>query len=470
MIICLDALRPDAICPELMPNLQGLQEQAFRFTRHRAAFPSDTRPNAACLVTGTDCAGHGIVGNAFRVDLGDARQLIDTGVGDNVAEMDRKIEGGIFTAVTLAELLAGEGRKLSVVSSASTGTTRLLNHDFRLGAGHVTLHCHDETASFPAELAARVAERFGPPPPESAPDLAAVGYGIDAFLSEVWPCLRPEVCLFWFNEPDVSYHSFGPLGLESRNMLKALDAQIGRLLDWWRVQEPMALILLSDHGQIATSFAVDVIGGLRAAGFDACQAGEGDGEGAVQVVPGGIVQLYAAQAAEVDLLAQWLDAQAWCGLIFSRDPRKGTLPFDIVGYGCDRSADLAFTFRTGQKDGHPVTPYFYPEPVVGMHGGLGAKETEATLLIAPRQAAPGGTADTPSCTADILPTLCKLLGMTEPESARGQSLIDAGSLRPHAAEWRRRRLTASTARRQQELYVFEAGGRRIVDFGTVYTS
>ncbi len=52
LIVAFDALRPDMVTPALMPNLTAFAEAGVRFSRSRAAFPSETRVNQTALVTG----------------------------------------------------------------------------------------------------------------------------------------------------------------------------------------------------------------------------------------------------------------------------------------------------------------------------------------------------------------------------------------------------------------------------------
>jgi len=65
LIVAFDALRPDMVTPELMPNLTAFAETGVRFSHSRAAFPSETRVNQSTLVTGCYPVRHGIVGNGI---------------------------------------------------------------------------------------------------------------------------------------------------------------------------------------------------------------------------------------------------------------------------------------------------------------------------------------------------------------------------------------------------------------------
>lgn len=464
LIVCIDALRPDAVTEALTPNLYNLSKRAVLFENHHSAFPSDTRPNAATLVSGVNCGRHGVMGNAFRLKLDDGtHELVDTGSSLRIGDIDARLADGLFGVPTLGQILQREGLGYAVVSSASTGTTRLLRHKFHSNSRHVTLHCHDLKASYPQDFASAVAAQFGMPPPVAAPDLVAIDYGITVFLDFIWPRLQPDVSLFWFNEPDVSYHAYGPFAEETQQTLLALDVQIGRLIDWWRDQNPMPLIILSDHGQIDTSEQIDVIKLLQNAGFD---AGGIEQKGPdVGVVPGSFVQLYVRTKSKIPDLIIWLEKQAWCGVIFSKYPYQGAFSFSVVGYDHDRAADLAFTFKASPTHSGAETPYFTGKDLRGTHGGLDEMETQAVFMVAPDQTCSGARCDLPTSTCDILPTLLNLLGLPNPAGVSGQSLIDHANGGPAQLTRVRRIVQTRSENRRQVLELSGDAENPVVHWG-----
>ncbi len=52
LIVAFDALRPDMVTPELMPNLCAFAAAGVRFSHSRATFPTDPRVNQAAPVPG----------------------------------------------------------------------------------------------------------------------------------------------------------------------------------------------------------------------------------------------------------------------------------------------------------------------------------------------------------------------------------------------------------------------------------
>ena len=53
LIVAFDALRPDMVTPELMPNLTRFAGEGVRFANNRSTYPTETRVNQTTLVTGT---------------------------------------------------------------------------------------------------------------------------------------------------------------------------------------------------------------------------------------------------------------------------------------------------------------------------------------------------------------------------------------------------------------------------------
>ena len=65
LIIVFDALRPEFLRPDLMPNLHGFAQHGVRFTNSRSTYPTETRVNQSAVLTGCTPRKHGIVANRF---------------------------------------------------------------------------------------------------------------------------------------------------------------------------------------------------------------------------------------------------------------------------------------------------------------------------------------------------------------------------------------------------------------------
>ena len=51
LIVVLDALRPEFVTPELMPNLHAFAQAGVRFANSRSTFPTETRVNQSAVTT-----------------------------------------------------------------------------------------------------------------------------------------------------------------------------------------------------------------------------------------------------------------------------------------------------------------------------------------------------------------------------------------------------------------------------------
>ena len=128
LIISFDALRPDMVTPELMPNLCRFASEGTRFPEARSSFPTETRVNQTSLVTGCYPERHGIVGNRFQDAVASPGKLFNTGDETQLAEGDRRLGGKLVDVPVLGELLDAQGLSYAVISAGTPGGTRMLNH------------------------------------------------------------------------------------------------------------------------------------------------------------------------------------------------------------------------------------------------------------------------------------------------------------------------------------------------------
>lgn len=52
LIVVFDALRPEFVRPDLMPNLSAFADQGVRIENCRSTFPTETRVNQTAVLTG----------------------------------------------------------------------------------------------------------------------------------------------------------------------------------------------------------------------------------------------------------------------------------------------------------------------------------------------------------------------------------------------------------------------------------
>lgn len=436
LIVTFDALRPDMVTPELMPNLCAFAEAGVRFSHSRSTFPTETRVNQTSFVTGCHPARHGIVGNKFMDPVASPGKLFNTGDEDQLAEGDRRLNGKLVDVPVLGEILDQHGMKLAVISAGTPGGTRMLHHKAEaLGAFRLSLHRPD--ASVPAEKIAQVIERVGPIPPHEIPTLSWLTYTVDAYIDYVEPELMPEVTVLWLCEPDNSYHHKGIGSPDNLAAIRHADAEFGRILKWRETSglgERLQVLTISDHGQIAVAGeALDLAAKLSEAGFSVGEAvdeaAEGNADLALALDSAGGINVRDNDPEITAAVVAWLRQQPWCGPVFTRTDTGG-LAQSLINLDHPRAPDIALALRsddsvngfgqrgaTAHDSGYPVDG--------GLHGGLHELELATWFAASGDAFRCAETSDLPTGIVDILPTVLHLLDLEVPADLQGRLLREA---------------------------------------------
>ena len=476
ILIGLDGFRPEMMSPALTPNLAALAKGGVLCTHHRSVFPSETYVNVASILTGVSPGAHGIVANKFfdpRIDrsepwAGNRVDMIDAGVA--------AYDGQLLTAPSLGDRLSRVGKRLWVFSGNSPGSARLKHPRVADCPGHLVIVGQRIDASRPKEQTERLIARLGRPP---RPAVQGETFGVQRYLTDAFLHLAaqdalPEAVVLWFGEPDHSYHTFG-LGAEpTLAALRAVDGELGRVIDWWRAHpeyERIQLIVTSDHGHITQTEPVDTAGLFAEAGFRVATYLDDNAE--LALVPGyaGNLRVRRGDPGLLRAAAEALMAHPATGLIFTSggDGVEGTVPgtFDrrLILLEHLRSPDITFTLRAEDTEdlyGFTGTCHFDNDlPAgVGYHGGLHPAEMAPLLVMAGSAFASGRTTAVPSAVTDILPTILSLLGEEE-AGVEGRMLTDAASDETATVE----QLCVGHGGYRQELAFTRWGERRYLDHG-----
>ena len=260
IIVTFDGLRRDMITPALAPTLTRFLAHGTDFPLSRSVFPSATRVNAAALSAGAAPLHTGLVANKFFDQSVFTDRVIHTGKYEHYLAAQEAYGGRFIDTETLGERAAQAGLNVAVVSTASAGTTSLLNPKAR-ELGHVILSLRDWNASTPREIADYALERFGPLPPKAKPNIGQIKCQTDMLLGYVLPELKPDITFVWFSDPDSTYHPCGLGSPESREAIKNVDAQFERILSWVHASpeaERYQIFVMSDHGQITAKTNIDI--------------------------------------------------------------------------------------------------------------------------------------------------------------------------------------------------------------------
>lgn len=405
IVVVVDGLRPDQVTPAGMPRLHALASRGVRFTRHHAVFPTVTRVNAATFVTGVLPSRHGLLGNSIYIPSADPLRPIDTADHEALLKV-AATDGQLLTAPTLGQMLAKAGKRLLVVSSGSSGSALLLSPTD--DAGTVL---HTEFAR-PASWRAKSVALLGPTPAAGLPNAARNRYATDLLLRIGLPEVRPDVVFVWYSDPDTTAHARGLDAPETRAALAAVDVEIGRVEDWLRAEGRLAatnLLVTSDHGFVTHTGGFD-LAALVKPFVRTLSNGTPD-----IVVAGGAIHFRTPpDDARLAALVTALQRSPAVGAIFTRrGPVRGTLAFDLIGWGHPRAADIL------------VSPAWTDAVVGGVrgtstangragHGSASPFEVTNTLIAVGPDFRERAVSDVATGNVDITPTVLRLAGTESP--------------------------------------------------------
>lgn len=471
ILVVFDGLRPDLVNPDLTPNMMRVAARGTWFRQARSVFPPVTRVATTSIATGAPPAVHGIVGNKFFHSPAFSDRIFDTSRVDHIRRAEEAHEERFVVPDTFADVLAAAGKRVAVIHTGSAGATHLINPRARSN-GHWTFSVLGPDNSPTPEAVDEVVSRLGPLPERTLPRFAELTYASRVMTEHVLPTIMPDVAVIWFNEPDTTFHYKEIGSPEADAVIRHVDAELGRILDWLDAQpdaDRTLVILASDHGQIATSDACALFDRGRSEGF---AIGQGDKlDGATFTVTGGRsgeVRILNGSADDLSHIARWLLDQEEVSHVFSRGNGMlgsvpGTLSLDAVGLGHDRSPNLFFTMashRGADHRGLPGVGLMTPGDVTvggGQHGGLNPHELNSFLIVGRRDAARQGQVDDPAGIIDIAPTILGALGLAPAPSMVGRNLLDDPREEPRV-----QRLSVSAAGRARHVDVVDQDGRRFI--------
>ncbi|QPH54952.1 alkaline phosphatase family protein [Pontivivens ytuae] len=416
ILVVFDGLRRDMATDANTPTLARLLREGADFPDARSVFPTMTRVNSAAMASGCVPARTGIVANQFFDPAVFPDRLVHTGMIPDVEAAMRAYADRFVEPDSLGDILARHGKRLAVLTTASGGTTRMLNPRVATNGG-LSLCLRDWESSRPRPEACAIHDRFGPPPGIDLPATALTERLGDIFVDYVLPEIAPDVAILWFGDPDYTFHYAGLGSPRSITAMQAVDAQLARIVE---AAPDSRIVVASDHGHVNTAEHLAAEDHLRAAGFDLAPTAVGPSGAALQV--GGA-------SGDIADLAAFLQEQDWCGAIFTKDALAGTFDRALILNDHPRTPDLLYTLASTDAPGPhgiPGTTRFVGSELKekgSTHGGLHRFETNTVLgLHGPgiRQT----TSDLPCGVIDVAPTILHLLGLDAPEMS-GRVLTEA---------------------------------------------
>jgi arylsulfatase A-like enzyme len=356
------------------------------------------------------------------------------------------------------------------VGSGTSGAALLLNHSV---AGGAIVH---QEYTRPPELAPRVLERLGPPPPRAMPNAAQNRRAVDAYLTLGVEELRPDVTLMWISDPDTTAHTRGIGAAPTREALTLVDGEIGRIEDTLRAKgllERTNLVVTSDHG-----FSTHT-GQLKLAALvDPFVRPMSDGSPDIVVAEGAIHFRGGADARVAGIVAA-LQRRPEVGAIFTRaGPRgghegvvPGTLSLAAVRWNHRRSAEILVSANwTREKNDAGYEGKSTQSGVAG-HGTSSPHDIHIPLIAAGPDFRENAVSQVPTSNADVAPTLLRLLNLEAPPTMTGRVIEEGLRNGPSPASVRIDRVsqTVKTPDGSYELtaHFTVAAGHRYLDFTEV---
>lgn len=217
LLVSLDAFRWDYNKIYNTPNLNKLAQDGVKADRMFSSFPTVTFPNHYSIATGLYPDHHGLIDNSFSApDLGLFYRM-----GDRTAVENPAFYGGEPIWVT------AEKQGVRAASFFWVGSEAPVE-----GMHPTYWKKYDKTVTF-EERIDTVIKWLGYPPDK-----------------------RPELVTLYFDEPDATSHTFGPVSPQTRKVVERLDSLMGVLrlkISALPEAKKINLIILSDHGMEAVS-------------------------------------------------------------------------------------------------------------------------------------------------------------------------------------------------------------------------
>ena len=338
--------------------------------------------------------------------------------------IDAGTGGDLLTAPSLGEILEAEGLTFFAASSGSSGSATFLNHR---GAGAGLVH-HD--FAVPEDLGAMAAEKLGPVPriADGSSAVPLVARAVDALLLIGVDEADADVMAAWLTEPDGTAHATGMGSPETVEVLAAVDAEIGRLLDGLAergVLDRTNLIVTADHGFTTSLGSVSLTRLLVDAGL------KGSSASMDVVVAGGAIHVREGGEERVEAIVRLLQVTDWVGAVFTRGAEgsdlgahPGTLAFSAVGWDHARSADILVSAGWTDEENEFGVRGAVLTPGVAGHGSASPWDIRSAFAADGPSIKDFQTSPIPTGNVDIVPTVLELLGRSVPAGLDGRVLSE----------------------------------------------
>lgn len=425
LVIIFEGLRPDYVNRELMPHLYKLARRGVEFRSHHAVLPLSAAVSAASISTGTFPDKHGMVGDTLYFPGVWPGTTLDSQDPGDLARIERSTGGALLTSVTLGELLQTMGRKIFVTGSGSPGAAMLLNHRARAGAIVHRLYTR------PRALAAQARVALDNLAQTERPAIVDHRWAIDSFLNIGLDVVHPTVSFIWFSDPLRIQLIEGAGSPGTLEVLGALDAELGRLLQALKSRDLLKstnIIVTSTRGFSSPEGTGDLDELMRENDL------LGPEDSPEAVVIGNSIFVKDHDRAKIRAIVERLQRTPWVGPVFIQQARPthpegfvlGALSLQAIHADHARAPDILVTPNWSDRPnrfGYPGTTS--ASPSMAFYGSTSPHDLDAVLIAAGPDFRRGKKIDLPTSIVDLAPTLCYLSGIEPPLSMDGRVLREA---------------------------------------------
>jgi arylsulfatase A-like enzyme len=435
VVIVWDGMRPDFVSEETTPTLTQLARQGVTFRNHHAVYLSTTEVNGTALATGVYPGESGVIANKeFRPAI-DASKYIKTESLAAVRKGDELTGGHYLAFPTVAETFHSHGLRTAIAGAKGVA---LLHDRAARGADSLGVDLFAGKA-LPEGYAERIKRTLGEFPAEHLTTTNWDRWTVQALLGTLWEEQVPAFSLLWLSEPDQSQHESGPGSPPLIAAIRHSDAVLADVLaalDRKGLAKDTDIIVVSDHGFSTIGENAKVAEALNEHGFNAYRSvpPAGARKGDIMVVGnGGSVFLYVIdhQASVVERVVRCLQAQPFCGVVFTQTRVEGAFRLHDVRLDSSAAPDIVLSLRwkpdksTNGTPGLICSDYGQYSPGQGMHGSLSPFDMHNTCVAAGPDFRQGLQDDVPSGNIDIAPTILWILGVEPKQRPSGRVLRDA---------------------------------------------
>ncbi|WP_160164700.1 alkaline phosphatase family protein [Pedosphaera parvula] len=426
VVVVWDGMRPDFVSPENTPNLWKLAADGVTFANHHPVYLSATEVNATAIATGGYPGNSGVIANKeYRPEI-DVRKMIHMESVDSIRKGDEVTGGHYIHMKTTIEALQQAGLTTAVAGSKPVAVL----HDRYERPETAKNRTFFAGNSLPKGFSSERVRIQGAFPSEGATSPTRNDWTTRALIEGMWKDGVPAYTVLWMNEPDWSQHKSGPGSPMAMAAIKNADENLGRVLAALKEKgelERTDIMLVSDHGFSTIGERINLAESLKKGGFKTLTEFKGNPEkDEIMVVSNGGSYLFYVighDKGTICQLVEYLQKQAYSGVVFTRNPMPGTFTFAQARLDSPTAPDVLLSMHWTDETNSfgtkgMLTSGVYDYGDRGMHVSLSKYDMHNTLIAAGPDFRRGVVSQLPSGNMDIAPTALWILGVKKPMDGR----------------------------------------------------